>query len=417
MNPPVQTLNDGTLIPRLGYGLWQVEPDASAPLVAHALRTGYRLIDTAEAYYNEEDVGDGIRASGIPREEVFVTTKVWNTHHGYEQTLRAFDASLQRLSLDRIDLYLMHWPSRIRQPVIEGNADAATDKNAVCGACHGPDGNSLVPDFPSLAGQSATYLYLQLRAFKTGARPSEVMKPQVDALSDQDLKDLAAYYASLRPKASGQPVPDAGADVGRDLFTRGDVTVRRKLIRRGQRAVTARLQLGASKAVLGVPASVVAGSVLPLEDLWGLAAVQRLLGQLVGVSETIEAVRTIEASIAARLSCAKVPDVGMSLAREAAERLVGARMSSVAASLGVSDRHLRRVFREAIGMSPKQFARLARFRQALRAARNESRPGWAGIAATAGYFDQAHLIADFRAIAGVAPRALLSELGGAEGAG
>jgi len=111
-----------------------------------------------------------------------------------------------------------------RQPVIEGNAEAAIDKNAVCGGCHGPDGNSLVPDFPSLAGQSATYLYLQLRAFKTGSRPSEIMKPQVESLSDQDMKDLAAYYASLSPKASGSPASDGAVDAGRDLFVLGDVT-------------------------------------------------------------------------------------------------------------------------------------------------------------------------------------------------
>jgi 2,5-diketo-D-gluconate reductase A len=119
MNSPVLTLNDGAVIPRLGYGLWQVDPDASAALVARALRTGYRLIDTAEAYYNEEGVGEGIRAAGIPREQIFVATKVWNTHHGYEQTLRAFDASLQRLGLERIDLYLMHWPSRMRNAYVD----------------------------------------------------------------------------------------------------------------------------------------------------------------------------------------------------------------------------------------------------------------------------------------------------------
>ncbi len=142
--------------------------------------------------------------------------------------------------------------------------------------------------------------------------------------------------------------------------------------------------------------------------------VQRLLGQLVGVSETIEAVNIIEASIAARLARAEAPDPEVPLALEAAERLVGAKVSSVAVSLGVSERHLRRVFHEAIGMSPKQFARLARFRRALHAAREDSRLGWAGIAAAAGYFDQSHLIADFHAIAGVAPRALLGELGAAE---
>ncbi|MEO7065552.1 MAG: aldo/keto reductase [Rhodanobacter sp.] len=118
-NASTQLLHDGTVIPRLGYGLWQVDLDDSARLVSHALRTGYSLIDTAEAYYNEEGVGEGIRSADVPREQVFVTTKVWNTHHGYEQTLRAFDASLQRLGLDRIDLYLMHWPSQIRHAYVD----------------------------------------------------------------------------------------------------------------------------------------------------------------------------------------------------------------------------------------------------------------------------------------------------------
>lgn len=111
-----------------------------------------------------------------------------------------------------------------RQPAIEGNAEAATEKNAVCGGCHGPDGNSLVPDFPSLAGQSATYLYLQLRAFQNGSRPSDIMKPQVESLSEQDMKDLAAYYASLSPKASSEPSSQTDIDAGRDLFVRGDAT-------------------------------------------------------------------------------------------------------------------------------------------------------------------------------------------------
>lgn len=111
-----------------------------------------------------------------------------------------------------------------RQVVIHGDAQAGAGKNAVCGGCHGADGNSLVPDFPSLAGQSATYLYLQLRAYKEGVRPSEIMKPQVESLSDQDLKDLAAHYASLLPKPSSPAAPDTAADAGRNLFTRGDVT-------------------------------------------------------------------------------------------------------------------------------------------------------------------------------------------------
>jgi AraC-like DNA-binding protein len=145
-------------------------------------------------------------------------------------------------------------------------------------------------------------------------------------------------------------------------------TVRRKLIRRGQRAVTARLHLGASKAVLGVPASAVAGSILALEELWGGAAVQRLLDRLIGVSDAKEAVAIMEGAIAERLALAEARDAGVPLALRAAERLVSANVSSVAVDLGVSERHLRRVFREAIGMSPKEFARVARFRLALRTA-------------------------------------------------
>ena len=196
-------------------------------------------------------------------------------------------------------------------------------------------------------------------------------------------------------------------------------TVRRKLIRRGQRAVTARLHLGASRAVLGVPASAVAGCVLELDELWGGAAVRRLLDRLAGVSDTIEAVAILERAIAERLAAAErltlvgSRDTQAPLARRAAERLMSSNVGSVAVDLGVSERHLRRVFREAVGMSPKEFARLARFRRALRAAREAGRQNWASIAAETGYYDQAHLIEEFRSIAGVTPRALLTELGAA----
>jgi 2,5-diketo-D-gluconate reductase A len=107
---PELTLSDGHTIPQLGLGVYKVADAQAADLVAGAIDAGYRSIDTATLYDNEKGVGDGLRASGIPREQLFVTTKVWNDDHGYDSTLRAFDRSLDLLRLDYLDLYLIHWP-------------------------------------------------------------------------------------------------------------------------------------------------------------------------------------------------------------------------------------------------------------------------------------------------------------------
>ncbi|MET0725751.1 MAG: aldo/keto reductase [Leifsonia sp.] len=105
------TMSDGLSIPQLGLGVYKV-PDADTPAVVQAaLDAGYRHIDTATLYENETGVGLGIDDSGIERDDIFVTTKVWNDDHGFDETLRAFDASMDRLGLDRLDLYLIHWPS------------------------------------------------------------------------------------------------------------------------------------------------------------------------------------------------------------------------------------------------------------------------------------------------------------------
>jgi diketogulonate reductase-like aldo/keto reductase len=107
---PQVTLNNGVAIPQLGFGVWQVSTDDIVPAVAKALQVGYRHIDTAAIYGNEEGVGAAIADSGIARDDLFVTTKLWNADHGFDSTLAAFDASLQRLGLDYVDLYLIHWP-------------------------------------------------------------------------------------------------------------------------------------------------------------------------------------------------------------------------------------------------------------------------------------------------------------------
>jgi 2,5-diketo-D-gluconate reductase A len=107
---PAIGLRDGVEIPQIGFGVFQVPPERTQHVVEEALAAGYRHIDTAAAYRNERGVGAALAASGLPREEVFVTTKLWNSEQGYDSTLRAFDASLGRLGLERVDLYLIHWP-------------------------------------------------------------------------------------------------------------------------------------------------------------------------------------------------------------------------------------------------------------------------------------------------------------------
>ncbi|MCE3556212.1 aldo/keto reductase [Pseudonocardia sp. RS11V-5] len=107
---PTLTLNNGVEIPALGLGVYLSPPEQTADAVATALASGYRLIDTAAAYGNEAEVGQGIARAGIARDQLFVTTKLAPTDHGYDATLRAFDASLAKLGLDQLDLYLLHWP-------------------------------------------------------------------------------------------------------------------------------------------------------------------------------------------------------------------------------------------------------------------------------------------------------------------
>lgn len=186
--------------------------------------------------------------------------------------------------------------------------------------------------------------------------------------------------------------------------------VHRKVIRSGQRTVTARLRLGASHAVLGVPASEITGCIIALEDLWGDAATRRLYAQLTDARDSVAVAGVLESAIAERLAKAGERSANVQLALAAADKLTSANVNAVALDLGVSERHLRRVFHETVGVSPKAFAKLRRFHHALRVARAEARPSWANIAAAAGYYDQAHLIADFREIAGVTPRAFLGEL-------
>jgi diketogulonate reductase-like aldo/keto reductase len=116
---PSLTLNNGVEMPQLGFGVWQVPDDEAAATVSTALEVGYRSIDTAMIYGNEEGTGRALASSGIARDELFVTTKLWNDDQGYDSTLRAFDKSLGKLGLDYVDLYLIHWPMPARGTFVD----------------------------------------------------------------------------------------------------------------------------------------------------------------------------------------------------------------------------------------------------------------------------------------------------------
>jgi 2,5-diketo-D-gluconate reductase A len=116
---PHVALRDGNSIPQIGLGVFQTPPDSTASVVQTALDAGYRHIDTAAIYVNEAGVGEGLSASEVAREDVFVTTKLWNADQGFDAALKAFDHSVQRLGLDYLDLYLIHWPSPRRDLYVD----------------------------------------------------------------------------------------------------------------------------------------------------------------------------------------------------------------------------------------------------------------------------------------------------------
>jgi len=118
-NQQLLALRDGNTIPQLGLGVFQTPPDLTASVVKIALATGYRHVDTAAIYVNEAGVGEGLRTSELVREDVFVTTKLWNADQGFDGALKAFDHSAKRLGLDYLDLYLIHWPSPRRDLYVQ----------------------------------------------------------------------------------------------------------------------------------------------------------------------------------------------------------------------------------------------------------------------------------------------------------
>lgn len=118
MQFPTKTLNDGVAIPTLGFGTWQLPPDRVADVLGAAIGAGYRHFDTAHAYLNEAAIGPYLR-DHLPRDEFFLTSKLWNNQHGYDSAMRAFDGTMERLGLEVLDLYLIHWPVPMEDRYVE----------------------------------------------------------------------------------------------------------------------------------------------------------------------------------------------------------------------------------------------------------------------------------------------------------
>lgn len=186
--------------------------------------------------------------------------------------------------------------------------------------------------------------------------------------------------------------------------------VLRKFIRGGHRAILVRLRPGTYETVLGVPATELADRPIRLEDLWGYARTQRLLEQLAGEPDARAAAMLLERAIAERTVRTTIVGATPRFLHKALQSLQTSGVTMVAHELGVSERHLRRVLQQALGVGPKTYARLKRFARAVHAAQSGRGIHWSAIAADAGYYDQAHLIADFRSIAGTTPQLLLAEL-------
>ena len=116
---PLLKFNDGIYAPQLGFGVYQIDDAQATDAVSTALKVGYRSIDTAAFYKNEKGVGEAISQSGIPRSEIFLTTKLWNGDQGFDATLKAFDASMDKLNQDYLDLYLIHWPRPAKDQFVD----------------------------------------------------------------------------------------------------------------------------------------------------------------------------------------------------------------------------------------------------------------------------------------------------------
>ncbi|MCD9008085.1 helix-turn-helix domain-containing protein [Luteimonas sp. XNQY3] len=222
-----------------------------------------------------------------------------------------------------------------------------------------------------------------------------------------DMQRVAVPHVEAQLVARFGPTIPGGLDI-HAMGVRPQV--HRKFIRGGQHAVFARLQPGTYERVLGVSAGELQGRMIPLEDLWTRTQAHDLREQLAGAADADAACALLDAAVSAHAAHNTSARAASPLLQAALEHLQVAGVSRAARALGISERHLRRILHEALGIGPKTFSRLVRFGHAVRAAQSGREINWSSIAADAGYYDQAHLIADFHAIAGSTPRMLMAEL-------
>jgi len=231
---------------------------------------------------------------------------------------------------------------------------------------------------------------------------------------ERDTQRVAIPQVEVQVVARFGPSIDGGVDV----HALGPLTrVHRKFVRGGQRAVRLRLRPGTTEAALGVPAPALGDHPVALDALWGDTNALRLRERLSGAIDGEHAAAMLHTALAERTGRTAVSAAPLVFLDAALGKLEAASVGAVARELGLSERHLRRVLRHALGIGPKTYARLKRFETAIRLAQRSDAPAWSAIAADAGYYDQAHLIADFHAIAGCTPGRMLAELRGVLGPG
>ncbi|THG30161.1 aldo/keto reductase [Naasia lichenicola] len=215
---PTVTLNNGTAIPQLGFGVFQVEPDKTSDVVGSALEVGYRHLDTAAIYGNEKGVGQAIAASGIDRGDLWITTKLWNSEHSRDKALAAFDSSLEKLGTEYVDLYLIHWPVAGSDLYLE--AWKALEEIAASGRAKAIGVSNFLPE------------HLQRLFDETGTVPAVDQIELHPELQQRDVVEFAKAHGieieAWSPLASGQIVDrdDVAAIAAKYGKTPAQVTLR-----------------------------------------------------------------------------------------------------------------------------------------------------------------------------------------------